>query len=139
MALQALYTGLLLNISTLLAGCLRQVKVWDLAANADEGRDAIAEAESILSLSISRDGTALLLNLANQRIHLWDVCRSPSSHGTLSGPLPAAGALVGGATAPRQKFLNPCQKQSRCASPGLWEELQARSLANGQDTMLMVG
>ena len=80
----------------------RRVRVWDLDAGGAELPDAgVAEGESIISLSLSRDGRSLLLNLANQTLHAWDASperpppRAPAAPTrTYTGPPPRQGRFV---------------------------------------------
>ena len=54
--------------------CERKVRVYDLQANTESH---IPEAETLISMSASRDGRFLLVNLASNRQHLWDLGEAP--------------------------------------------------------------
>jgi hypothetical protein len=48
--------------------------VYDLQTNTESH---IPEAETLISMSASRDGRFLLVNLASNRQHLWDLGGAP--------------------------------------------------------------
>jgi hypothetical protein len=49
----------------------RRVRAWDVSTGAEVVDGGIAEAEAVVSMSLSRAGDRLLLNLANQQLHAW--------------------------------------------------------------------
>ncbi len=114
--------------------CWRVPRVNDLAASADGAllaavcaekrvrlwwpRDGtehwLTESDPVTSLSLSRDGRHLLLNLQNQELHLWDLSSAMAWH--------AAGHAAGGEgspasppypTAPAFKFRGQCERAGR--------------------------
>ena len=48
----------------------KEIKMYNLETKAER---VIDEVERITSLSVSKDGNSLLVNLTNQEIHLWDI------------------------------------------------------------------
>jgi hypothetical protein len=87
-----------------------QVEIWDMESEPSwdmEGEPSdphsglviVSEEECIVSFTTSRDGSKLLLNMANRAVHLWDV---PETYG------PAT--LV-------QKFRGASERHSRSSPP----------------------
>ncbi|KAK9820308.1 hypothetical protein WJX72_008774 [[Myrmecia] bisecta] len=75
----------------------KRVRIHDLAAS-DGNERSINESEAIISLSVSADSRMLLLNFANQHIHMWELPADPQA------PLPLT---------PTQKYVGPQEKQGR--------------------------
>lgn len=54
--------------------CERKVRVYDLEGDSES---YIPEAETLISMSLSRDGRYLLVNLTSNSMHLWDLGDAP--------------------------------------------------------------
>jgi hypothetical protein len=101
--------------------CERKVRVYDLQANTESH---IPESETLISMSASRDGRFLLVNLASNRQHLWDLGGSPGelrvpalpcatykgASVSAAGLVPVLAALAGR----RWAALEDCRHQFAC-------------------------
>ncbi len=54
--------------------CERKVRVYDLEGDSES---YIPEGETLISMSLSKDGRFLLVNLTSNSMHLWDLGDSP--------------------------------------------------------------
>jgi hypothetical protein len=54
--------------------CERKVRVYDLESDTES---YIPESETLVSMSLSREGRHLLVNLTSQQQHLWDLGPDP--------------------------------------------------------------
>eukprot|EP00249_Psilotum_nudum_P020318 c27652_g1_i1 orf=473-2251(-) len=60
--------------SHLISICEKDIRIYNMDTKVER---VIDEEKSITSLSVSKDGRFLLVNLVNQEIHLWDIAVSP--------------------------------------------------------------
>eukprot|EP00249_Psilotum_nudum_P020319 c27652_g2_i2 orf=717-2492(-) len=60
--------------SHLISICEKDIRIYNMNTKVER---VIDEEKSITSLSVSKDGRFLLVNLVNQEIHLWDIALSP--------------------------------------------------------------
>lgn len=60
-----------------------QVEIWNMESEPSEPPPCevvVSEEECIVSFTASRDGSKLLLNMANRSLHLWDMPQARSPH-----------------------------------------------------------